>query len=180
MFLCLLLGNLLLCSVAQLHPTICNPMDCSSSISSVHGILQARTLEWIAISYSRGSFQPRDWTRFSCFGRRILYHCATWEDISKKERLVFFYFWAQNYRAMELHIYLLVEVLLKAFIKKQTKTMEELPLTTILMWSRKDTCHSEHNTETKSSIKNLKQAPGYCGEECSRRTKGTASSKVLR
>ena len=41
--------------------TLC-PMDCSPSGSSVHGIFQARVLEWVAISFSRGSSQPRDWT----------------------------------------------------------------------------------------------------------------------
>ena len=49
---------------------------------SVHGILQARILKWVAISYSRGSSQPRDETyvsRVSCVGRQVLYHCATWE-----------------------------------------------------------------------------------------------------
>ena len=40
--------------------TLCDPMDCSPLGSSVHGILQARTLEWVAISSSRGSSQPRD------------------------------------------------------------------------------------------------------------------------
>ena len=49
--------------VTQLCPTLCNPMDCSIPGSSVHGILQARVLEWVAISFSRGSSQPRDWTR---------------------------------------------------------------------------------------------------------------------
>ena len=44
---------------------------------SAHGIFQARILEWAAISYSRGSSQPRDQTRVSCIGRQILYHCAT-------------------------------------------------------------------------------------------------------
>ena len=48
--------------VAQLCPTLCDPMDCSLSGSSVHGIFQARVLEWIAISFSRGSSQPRNWT----------------------------------------------------------------------------------------------------------------------
>ena len=43
----------------------CDPMDCSLPGSSVHGIFQARTLEWVAISFSRGSSQPRDWTRVS-------------------------------------------------------------------------------------------------------------------
>ena len=43
----------------QSCPTLCNPMDCSPPGSSVHGILQARILEWVAISSSRGSFWPR-------------------------------------------------------------------------------------------------------------------------
>ena len=50
--------------------------------SSVRSIFQANILEWSAISFSRGSFQPRDWTHVSyvsCIGRRILYHCTTWE-----------------------------------------------------------------------------------------------------
>ena len=60
----------------------CSPTDCSPSGSSVHGILQARIAEWVGISYSRGSSQPRAWTCVSCasyIGRWILYHCATWE-----------------------------------------------------------------------------------------------------
>ena len=48
--------------VAQSCPTLCDPMDCSLPGSSVHGIFQARVLEWIAISFSRGSSQTRDWT----------------------------------------------------------------------------------------------------------------------
>ena len=45
--------------VAQSCPTLCDPMDCSPSSSSVHGILQARILEWVAISFSRGSSPSR-------------------------------------------------------------------------------------------------------------------------
>ena len=48
--------------VAQSHLTLCNPMDCSLPGSSVHGIFQAIVLEWIAISFSKGSSQPRDRT----------------------------------------------------------------------------------------------------------------------
>ena len=55
------------------------PRDCSLPVSSVHGILQAKTLEWVAISFSRGSSQPRDWTCVSCIGRRFLCHWATKE-----------------------------------------------------------------------------------------------------
>ena len=50
---------------AQLCPTLCDPMDCSLPGSFVHGILQARILEWIAIPFSRGSSQPRDQTLVS-------------------------------------------------------------------------------------------------------------------
>ena len=62
------------CLVAKLCLTLCDPMDCSLLGSSVHGILQARILEWVAISFTRGSSQPRDRTHVSCIGRWILYH----------------------------------------------------------------------------------------------------------
>ena len=51
--------------VAQSCPTICDPMDCSLPGSSVHGILQARILEWVAVPFSRGSSQPRDQMKVS-------------------------------------------------------------------------------------------------------------------
>ena len=46
--------------VAQSCQTLCDPVDCSPTGSTVHGILQARILEWVAISFSRGSSRPRD------------------------------------------------------------------------------------------------------------------------
>ena len=49
------------------------PVDCSPPDSSVHGVLQARILEWISISFSRGSSQPRDQTPISCIGRPVHY-----------------------------------------------------------------------------------------------------------
>ena len=49
--------------VTQSCLTLCDPMDCSLPGSSVHGIFQARVLEWVAVSFSRGSSQPRDQTR---------------------------------------------------------------------------------------------------------------------
>ena len=51
--------------VAQSCLTVCDPMDCSLPGSSVHGIFQAIVLEWTAISFSRGSSQPRDQTQVS-------------------------------------------------------------------------------------------------------------------
>ena len=61
----------------QLSLTLCSPMDCSSPGYSVHGISQARILEWVSISSSRGSSQPRDGiciSYVSFIGRRVLYH----------------------------------------------------------------------------------------------------------
>ena len=54
-------------------------MDCSAPGSSVHGIFQASILEWVAISFSRGTSWPRDWTCISCLDKGILYHWATRE-----------------------------------------------------------------------------------------------------
>ena len=68
-----------ICMHAELCPTLCNPMDYSSPDSSVCGIFQARILEGVAISSSRGSLRPRDWIQISCvscIGRQVLYHCA--------------------------------------------------------------------------------------------------------
>ena len=67
------------CLVAQSCPTLWDPMDWSPPGFSVHGTLQARILEWGAISFSRGSSRLRDQTRVSFIGRQILYPRATWE-----------------------------------------------------------------------------------------------------
>ena len=61
--------------VTQSCPTLCDPMDRSLPGSAVHGIFQARVLEWVAISFSRGSSQPRDWTWVSHTAGR---HFTTW------------------------------------------------------------------------------------------------------
>ena len=65
---------------------VCDLMNCGPPGSSVPGILQARILKWLAISYSMGSSWPRDWTHISCIfyiGRWILFHCTTWEALKK-------------------------------------------------------------------------------------------------
>ena len=56
---------------AQSCPTLCDPMDFSLPGSSVHGILQARILEWVAIPLSKGSSQHRDRTWVSCIAGRL-------------------------------------------------------------------------------------------------------------
>ena len=57
--------------VTQSSSTLCSTMDCSPPGSSVHGILQARILEWVAIPFSRRSSQSRDWTQVSCITGRF-------------------------------------------------------------------------------------------------------------
>ena len=65
--------------VTQSCRTLCDSMDCSLSLSSVHGILQARVLEWVAVFSSRGSSQPRDRTWVSCIAGRFFTNWATRE-----------------------------------------------------------------------------------------------------
>ena len=57
--------------VTESYLTLCNPMDCRPPGSSVQGIVQARILEWIAISFSRGSSRPRYQTWVSCIAGRL-------------------------------------------------------------------------------------------------------------
>ena len=66
----------------QLCQTLCDPVDCSPPGFSVHAILQVRILEWVAVSSSRGSSQPRDQTRISmspALPGRFFTTSATWE-----------------------------------------------------------------------------------------------------
>ena len=65
------------CCVLSRFSQTCDPMDCSPSGSSVHGILQARILEWAAMPSSRASSQPRDQTHGLCVSHtdsQVLYH----------------------------------------------------------------------------------------------------------
>ena len=74
------------CMCVLSHVWLCDPMDCRPRDSPVHGIFYARILEWVAISYSRGSSQHRDWTHVSCVsctGRWIVHHWTTWEAQSR-------------------------------------------------------------------------------------------------
>ena len=71
------LSNRMCAALLQLCPTLCNPMHYSPPGSSVHGILQARILNWAAMPSSMGSSQPGDRNRVSsvsCTGRQVHYH----------------------------------------------------------------------------------------------------------
>ena len=69
--------------VAHSCPTLCDPMVCRPSGSSVHGTFQARILEWVAMSLSRGSSRLRDWTWVSCIAGRFFTDLAMREAHGK-------------------------------------------------------------------------------------------------
>ena len=71
------------CSVTQSCLTLWDPMDCSPPGSSVHGILQAKTLEWVASPFSRGSSHPRDRTQGSCIASGFFTSWATRKPLMK-------------------------------------------------------------------------------------------------
>ena len=79
--------------VAQSCLTLWDPMDCSLPGSSVYGIFQARILEWVAISFSRRSSPPRDWTQVSCIVDRRFTIWATrevpWCHVYEKTQKIF-------------------------------------------------------------------------------------------
>ena len=78
--------------VAQWFLTLCDPMDCTPPGSSIHAIFQARMMGWVAISFSRGSCQPRDWTQVSCTAGRFFTNWTT----RKAQKHFFepvFFFW---------------------------------------------------------------------------------------
>ena len=81
------IGNqAVLCVYTQLCLTRCDPMVCSLPGSSVHGILQARILEWVAISFSRGSSWPRNQTHISCIG--VCVCVCVWKSLSSVQLFV--------------------------------------------------------------------------------------------
>ena len=84
------LEQMLFFSLEGMSPTLCDPVDCSPPVSSVHGILQARLLEWVAISFSRGSSQPRNQTQVSCTAGRFFIDWATREALIRLGHLDFF------------------------------------------------------------------------------------------
>ena len=78
--------------VTQSSPTLCNPMDYSPPGSSIHGILQARILAWVAILFSRGSSRPRGWTLGLPHGRSFLYHVS-----HQRNPIYLFFFFFLNF-----------------------------------------------------------------------------------
>ena len=89
--------------VTQSCPTVCDPMGCSPPGPSVGGISQARILEWVVLSFSRGSSRSRDRTRVSCIAGSFLTIWATWfnkcphlERSSNHKLKLLFDFWVPD------------------------------------------------------------------------------------
>ena len=80
-----LTGFCIVSEVAQLYPILCNSMDCSLPRASVHGIFQARVLEWVAISSSRGIFPTQESNPGLPHCRQMLYHLSH-QGSSKREK----------------------------------------------------------------------------------------------
>ena len=80
-------------------------MNCNLPGSSVHGISQARILEWVAISFSRESFLPGDWTLISCFGKGVLYHWDIREALAYRTR-----FYKSYYGFLVINVWIIIRV----------------------------------------------------------------------
>ena len=74
--------------IAQSCLTLCDLMDCSLPGSSIQWIFQTRILEWVSISFSRGSSQPKDWTWVSCTAGRLFTIWATREANPKQKKII--------------------------------------------------------------------------------------------
>ena len=120
-------------------PTLCNPKDCRSPGSSVHGISQARILDWDAISFSRRSLWPKDQTCIFCIfgiGGWILYHWATRESpfvewkyfLSESQRLG----WLQVGSRLHTH----------NFIQSQVRWLRKIVKLGISIWKKES--HRKH------------------------------------
>ena len=83
MVFCVVVFHYCCCLVPNSCLILCDPMDHSLPGSSVHGILQTRILEWVAIPFSSGSFQSRDQTHVFCIAGRLPSEPHTWTTLKK-------------------------------------------------------------------------------------------------
>ena len=103
----------------QKCPTPCDPMDCSPSDSSVHGILQAIILEWVAISFSRGSSWPRDWSWSLNFSAYFLLQWVTFILFLNLLKLIW---WTSTWSILE-NFCMLVRRMCILFFSSETTIM---------------------------------------------------------
>ena len=98
----------MLCLVVQSCPTpLCDPMDYSPPGPSVHGILQTRILEWVAMASSRGSSQHRDQTQVSCITGRFFYHLSYQGSLCKCICIyMYIYMYRYTYKCTFMYAYI--------------------------------------------------------------------------
>ena len=153
--------------VVQSCSTFCNPMDCSLSGSSVHGILQARILEWVAIPSSRGSSQPRDPTQVSRTG--IAGGFFTIWAIRESHMNVCVYIYVHMYVCTHTHTYICV------CVPSSTAGGGHFRVDT----SKAAAASSAFPPETWSSLGILQQGGGSHGPWTGVGTAGSCCCKVL-
>ena len=111
--------------VAQSCLTLCNHVNCGLPVSSVHGILQARILEWVAISFSSGSSRPRGWTQVSHIAGRFFTIWATrgalWQVIVLPWASVFSLFQGLIEIIIPIPWHSAQHIIIVVFIKKKKK-----------------------------------------------------------
>ena len=154
--------------------TLYDPMDCSPPGSSVHGILQARILKWVALPSFRGSSQPRDQTQVpcvSCIGGRVLYYqchlgspCSTilsssWADLLWKRRNLkddCFLFLCFLIQKAGMRVWMLNAGLFTGIRGSQAPWME-MPLWKYLPWTKlyliSCSCHSGNRIISQTSLR---------------------------
>ena len=157
--------------VAQSCPTLCDPMDCSLSGSSVHGIFQARVLEWVAVSFSTGSSQPRDRTQVSriagrhftvwatmevLFPQKIYWVTSSWKELCEEQR------WT-NYRKQT------IKILTKATPKPTTSHALFLKAVYVFLNMNKLTCmyclqYTADSIKMSSALPCLSQSQWSCSK----------------
>ena len=111
--------------VAQSCPTLSDPMDCSLTGSSIHGIFQARVLEWVAIAFSRSSL-PRDWTWVSSIVLAPALPCdpVDWSNyVCNKYTILYVHCFAYSY-----HISIIITV--ESFLRRCLNAFEVMSLQT--------------------------------------------------
>ena len=125
------------CVCAQSCPTLCDPIDSSLPGYSV----QARILEWVAISSSRGSYQPRGWTWvscISCIGRWVLYHWVIWE-------FLLINLFLSLSLSIYLYIYMYIKILLILFLWRILTNTTMLRNLNWLWWTLSSHCRLLNN-----------------------------------
>ena len=141
-------SGILGCSVQHvLCPTLCNPKDCSPPGSSVHGIFQARILEWVAVSNSMGSSLTQKVNPYLLYWKAILYHGATSEapcrDIKQHKFIIFLDILSLSWIIQDSHLQVFESIpSVKVLLPRKVTPSQVLEIRTSCL----ECCHSVYHT----------------------------------